>query len=130
MCLVCAAILSRDEQKTGDGTYVDEEVDSSKLEDFSAIGTKDLRTLKDKIEAGKDPIDDNTMNKYICQPTLQFASAFVSELSWSQVQVRAGGWLVKQHHVLTHWCCQYTTHSYGHPRDRTARGSSGSWTRP
>lgn len=48
-------------QETGDGTYVDEEVDSSKLKDLSKIGIKDLKTLKDKIEAGKDPIDEKKM---------------------------------------------------------------------
>ena len=44
-------------EQTGDGTYIEDEVHSSFFKDLSTIGIKDLKTLTDKIEAGKEPIE-------------------------------------------------------------------------
>ena len=45
----------------GDGTYDQEDVHPSKLQELRTIGFKDVKTLRDQFMAGTGPIDDKTM---------------------------------------------------------------------
>lgn len=47
--------------ENGDGTYNQEAPHSSMFKELRTIGLKDVKTLRDKLAAGTDPIDDKTM---------------------------------------------------------------------
>ena len=44
-----------------DGTYDEEEVHPSMWKELRSLGFKDVKTLKDQLETGTNPIDDKTM---------------------------------------------------------------------
>lgn len=48
-------------EKFGDGSYDHEEPHASMFKTLSTIGFKDVKTLRDKLAVGTDPVDDKTM---------------------------------------------------------------------
>ena len=48
-------------EKFGDGSYEKEDPHPNLFKELKTIGLGDVKTLKDQIAAGKDPIDDKTM---------------------------------------------------------------------
>lgn len=48
-------------EKFGDGSYEKEDPHPSLFKELKTIGLADVKTLREKLEVGKDPVDDKTM---------------------------------------------------------------------
>ena len=59
-------------ENIGDGSHDKEDPHPSLFKELNTIGFGDMKTLKDKLELGNDPVDDKTM--LVCVSPLKFSS--------------------------------------------------------